>query len=220
MTPLRVVFNWDSTLVTIEGSAALAEHKGIDGVAELTNQAMNGEASIQDVFRQRFALLRPTLKDLEWLAGTYAAHTTPGAREIVAHLTEAGHQVFVVSAAYRTAILEPAKQLGIQSHRICAVDVLFDEQGEAHYDAENVLASDGGMEVVLAEIAKAGPTIYIGDSVPDAQAGGAVDLFIGFGGVIPRDEVASLSPIYVREPTLMAVAAHIDAFAGAPVPVA
>ena len=213
MTPLRVVFNWDSTLVTIEGSAALAEHKGISGVQELTNQAMSGEASIQDVFRQRFELLRPTLKDMEWLAATYAAHTTPGAREIVTALSEVGHDVYVVSAAYRTAVLEPAKQLGIQSHRICAVDVLFDEQGEAHYDADNVLASDGGMEVVLAEIAKAGPTIYIGDSVPDAQAGAAVDLFIGFGGVAPREEVASLCQVYVREPSLLAALPSITAFA-------
>lgn len=214
MALLRVVFNWDSTLVTIEGSIALAKHKGIAGVEDLMNQAMNGEISLRDTFLKRFDLLRPTLKDMRWLSNEYAAHITPGAKEVITALCADGHEIYIVSSADRTSLIEPAVKLGIPALNICAVDILFDEQGEhARADMENVLVSDGGMELVLAEIAKGGPTIYVGDSVPDAQASAAVDFFIGFGGVVPRDEVAKSASVYVREPTLLPVLGHVRKFA-------
>jgi hypothetical protein len=47
--------------------------------------------------------------------------------------------------------------------------------------------------------------VLIGDGMTDLEALPEVDLFIGFGGVVERQEVARQSPLYLREPSLGAL---------------
>jgi len=74
----------DSTLAAIEGIDFLAG--GNDEVVNLTNLAMNGELSIDEVYGKRLDLIRPSISDLERLAGEYKSHLLPDAAEVVSTL--------------------------------------------------------------------------------------------------------------------------------------
>lgn len=208
---LNIVFNCDSTLVTIEGPVEIAKRKKIKQVDLLTEQAMRGEASFFDIFRRRFELYQPTLDDIRWLGQQYIQNITPGARALIKKINQAGHRIYIVSAGYRPAILKLAHELKIPSHHVCAVDIEFDDKGNyLHCDLDNILTTDAGTQIVLAEIQKSGPTIYIGDSVRDLDAQEVVDLFIGFGGVVVRPRVQEEAKVFINDKNLMPVLEYIQ----------
>ncbi|MBI4032462.1 HAD-IB family phosphatase [Candidatus Berkelbacteria bacterium] len=212
----NIIFNCDSTLVSIEGPDELARRKGVRGVAELTERAMSGDVSFSEVFRQRFQLLAPSLADIQWLGQQYVEHVIPDAKETVASLRADGHAVYIVSASYRPAILQLARCIGIPALNICAVDLDFSPTGVYRgYDEDNILTTDAGISMVTAEIAKLGPTVYVGDSVRDLDARDSVDAFVGFGGVRKRDRVAQESDLYISDPTLLPVVEFVRTFAQA-----
>ncbi|MBI2590122.1 HAD-IB family phosphatase [Candidatus Berkelbacteria bacterium] len=210
-TIFNIAFNCDSTLVSIEGPVELARRLKVQGIDELTEQAMQGEASFTEVFRRRFELLQPSLPDVQWLGSRYLETIVPGAREVIQTLKDQGHRIYLIAPGYRTAILKLAKYLGIPSLNVCAVDIEFDSVGKyLSFDEDNILTTDEGIPMVLAEIAKLGPTIYIGDSVRDLDTRSVVDLFIGFGGVRFRQKVADEAEVYVKTPNFLPVLAHIQ----------
>jgi phosphoserine phosphatase len=58
-----VILDVDSTLTGIEGIDWLAEHRGADlgaRVTELTDRAMRGEIALDAVYGERLALVRPS----------------------------------------------------------------------------------------------------------------------------------------------------------------
>ena len=209
---MNIIFNFDRTLTTIEGPVELAKRKKIPEIATLTERAMEGEEPFEDVFRKRFQLYRPSLGDIKWLGEQYVANITPGAHELIQMIQAEGDQVFIVSAGYRGAILKVAQALGIPALHVCAVDIEFDAQGNfIGFDEGNILTTDRGLEMVLAEIARSGPSVYIGDSVRDLDAIGSVDLMIGYGGAKYRPAVEARAHVYIREPSLLAALPHIQA---------
>lgn len=200
----NVVFNCDSTLVKIEGPTELGRRKKIAEIENLTERAMRGEDSFFDVFRKRFDLYRPTLEDINWLGNEYVLSLVDGVPELIEELKNLGGQIYIVSAGYRPAILRLAKHLGVPAHHVCAVDVSFDKSGNYEdCDLDNILTTDIGTKMVLAEIAKSGPTVYIGDSVRDLDAKDVVDLFIGFGGVKVRPAVKEKAEVFIESTSLL-----------------
>lgn len=214
MTHLNVVFNFDSTLTSIEGPVELARHMRVKGVEELTELAMSGQESFSQVFAKRFTIYKPGIADLRWLGKQYLAYLTSGAHELTTKLTARGHRLFIVSAGYRLAILGVAHKLGIPSLQVCAVDIDFDDQGRYKaYDEGNILTTDDGLAIVLAEIAKLGPTVYLGDSVRDMDALTVADLVIGYGGARYRPQVEQRAHHYIKQPSLLPALRMIDHFA-------
>lgn len=209
----NIIFNCDSTLVTIEGPDELARRKGVRGVAELTERAMSGDESFAEVFRRRFELLAPTFAEIQWLGNQYVSQVIPDAKLTVQTLQAQGNAVYIVSASYRPAIRVLAKHLGIPSLHICAVDLEFSEDGSyLGYDEDNILTTDAGIQIVTAEIAKQGTTIYVGDSVRDLDAIVSVDAFVGFGGARRRPQVEAKSDLYISTPTLLPVVEFVQSF--------
>lgn len=211
MTQLNVVFNFDSTLTSIEGPVELAKRLKVSGVEELTESAMSGRESFSQVFKKRFKLYKPSISDLRWLNKQYLAHITPGAGELIKALKQRGHRLYIVSASYRLATLGVARALGIPFLHVCAIDIDFDDNGRyKSYDESNILTTDDGLEIVLAEITKLGPTVYIGDSVRDMDALSVADLVIGYGGARYRPEVEKIADQYINDKSLMPALRWID----------
>lgn len=214
MTQLNVVFNFDSTLTSIEGPIELAKRLKVKGIEELTELAMNGQESFSEIFKKRFTIYKPGVADLKWLSKQYLGHITPGALELVGKLRQRGHRLYIVSASYRLAILGLARELGIPFLHVCAIDIDFDDQGKYKaYDEGNILTTDDGLEIVLAEIAKLGPTVYIGDSVRDMDALKVADLVIGYGGARHRPLVEERAHHYIKQPSLLPALKFIDLLA-------
>src|SRR5437773_12453956 len=97
-----VFFDVESTLVSIEGINVLAA--GNPEVARLTEQAMNGEIALEEVYARRLKMIQPSLAAVESLAQQYLASMVPGAEDAIARLREAGVVMHLVTAGIEQAL--------------------------------------------------------------------------------------------------------------------
>jgi len=198
MTFRFVFFDVDSTLVTIEGIDVLAG--GNPEIAALTAAAMNGEVPLDEVYAKRLAIIRPTRADIDALARQYLASIVDGAEETIATLRDAGVIVHLVTAGIEQAILPLAEKLQVRN--VHAVRLFFDANGNyEHFDRRSFLTRTGGKELVIRDVRarSKGKAAMIGDGASDLEAKGAVDLFIGFGGVRVRPFVKENADVFVMD---------------------
>lgn len=193
-----IFFDVDSTLVTIEGIDVLAG--GNPEIAKLTEAAMNGEIPLDQVYAKRFDGIRPTRQAVEKLGATYAHSLVEGAQETIAALQRAGAIVHLVSAGIEQAILPLADALHVPRRNVHAVPISFSATGAyGDFDRRSFLTQAGGKELVVRDIRARshGKAAFIGDGASDLEARPAVDLFIGFGGVVVRPRVKQNADVYV-----------------------
>lgn len=220
-----IIFDCDSTLTTIEGIDELARWQGrVDEVAELTSRAMNGDVPLEAVYGERLDLLKPTREQLRQLGQFYRQHLLPGADQVIAALQAAGRQVFIVSGGLAEAVVDFGAALNVPADHVHAVGMAYDElsgrwwEGWKHPRGQNpgerYLAHDGGPltagggKAGIIQAIRAGHrgrTMLVGDGNSDLEAGVAVDLFVGFGGVVARERVASAAEVFIRAPNLAPV---------------
>jgi phosphoserine phosphatase len=195
-----VFFDVDSTLVTIEGIDVLALHD--PEIARLTEQAMNGELPLDQVYGKRLDRIRPGRKQVEELAAMYGQSLVHGARETFDALQQAGVIVHLVSGGIEQAILPLAESLRIPPRNVHAVALRFDHDGNyVDFDRRSFLTRPGGKELVVRDIRARshGKAAFVGDGVSDLEAKQAVDLLIGFGGVVVRPRVKENADAWVTE---------------------
>lgn len=197
-------FDCDSTLSTIEGIDELGRARGPEVfrmVEDLTNRAMNGEVPISEVFGRRMEIIRPDRATADAVAKLYMETVVPGAADAVARLKAEGWTPVILSGGFAPLILPLAKMLGIE--HVEAVPLFFDEAGEyAGYGTDYPTTRNGGKPEVIREWKQAllpEVTAMMGDGISDLEAKGEVDLFIGFGGVIPRDAVREGADVWLTE---------------------
>jgi phosphoserine phosphatase len=203
-----VFFDVDSTLVTIEGIDVLA--RGNPETTMLTEAAMNGEVPLDQVYAARLKVIQPSRADVEALAQKYLASVTPGAKETIDTLRKDGVSVHLVTAGIAQAIAPLAAHLGVRN--VHAVSLKFDGAGNyADFDHRSFLTRRGGKELVVRDVRARshGRAAFVGDGASDLEAKPAVDLFIGFGGVVVRDRVKENADVFVDDADLRAVLKHL-----------
>ncbi len=194
----RVCFDCDSTLCTIEGLDRLAARAGI--AAELqpvTAAAMNGEIDFDNAYAERLALLQPDQAAVDWLAEQYQSNITPGANDLIRGLRQAGKQIHIVSGGILQALLSLAAPLGVPVSHIHAVSLLLDVDGSYQdFDRDSPLCRQHGKAALCRMLfGKDERAVFIGDGITDWEATAAGVDFIGYGGVIKRDEVVAQANI-------------------------
>lgn len=185
-----VFFDVDSTLVSIEGIDVLGSNH--PEIAGLTNAAMNGEISLEDVYAKRLEIIRPAASTLDRLAATYQQSVLAGARELIRDLFDAGCDVHLVTAGILQAVLPLAGDLGIPERNVHAVRLLLAGDGTyLDFDRKSKLARSRGKEATILNIRarRHGKAVMIGDGVSDLEAKPAVDFFIAFTQVARRERV-------------------------------
>lgn len=205
-----VFFDVDSTLVTIEGIDVLAN--GNPEIVRLTEQAMNGELPLDEVYGRRLDIIMPTLRDVEQLGERYTQTLVDGAEETIAALKAANVDVHLVTAGIAQAIAPLAEKLNIAPRAVHAVSLEFNADGTyKDYDRRSFLTRAGGKELVVhAILARAkGNSAFVGDGVSDLETKPAVTQFIGFGGVVRREKVEANADVYVTAPTMRAVLPYL-----------
>ena len=217
-----VFFDCDSTLVDVEGIDELARWLGREAeVAALTAQAMNGEVPLEDVYGRRLAMLQPTREHLRRLAQRYRQRLLPGAEAVLGALMGLGRQVYIVSGGLAEAVTDFGLALGLPADHIHAVNMAYDQLSGNWWETwkhprgrnlgERYLGHDGGPLTIgrgkadIIERLRAGQpgrAMLIGDGISDLEAGSAVDLFVGFGGVVARDKVRAAAEAFLSTPSL------------------
>ena len=206
----HVFFDVDSTLVTIEGISALAGDN--PEIIRLTDAAMNGDLTVEEIYGRRLEIVRPSRADIDAIAQRYLASLVDGAEETIATLQAAGANVHLVTGGIAQAVAPLAEKLRVPSRAVHAVSLEFNADGTyKDFDRRSLLTRTKGKELVVhAILARAkGASAFIGDGVTDLETKPVVDLFIGFGGVVERAVVRENAEVYVAEPTLKAVLPYL-----------
>ncbi len=190
-----VVFDFDSTLSSLEGVEWIAAQLGPETAAAITrevNAAMSGAVALETLYDARMERLRPSAGNLRALGDAYREQLAPGAIETIERLREAGVVLHIVSGGFREAILPSAAYLGFAPDHVHAVSILTDEAGEyTGYDTHSPLISQTGKVDVVASLHLPRPSLMVGDGATDAAARPAVDAFAAFTGFVTRDNVVA-----------------------------
>jgi len=203
-----IIFDVDSTLVTIEALDFLAARNGCARqVAALTTKAMNGQLPYHQSLRQKLALVRPSFSDLVWQGNAYLHHLTFGVPETLAWLRRRGHPVWLLTGSFQPAVGILAHYLKIPDSQVFTNEILFDSAGGyIGFNASHPLAHNHGKAILLHTLKdRLTDPVFIGDGATDLEAQSQVSLFIGFGGVVYRPRIAAKASIYITEPDLSAI---------------
>lgn len=208
----NIIFDVDSTLVTIEGLDFLAKIKNKQHELEpLTRQAMNGELSMREAMRIKLHTLQPSYEDLRKMGDAYLRHIVPGAREIIHELHARGHIVWILTGNFQPAVGMLADYLGVPSKHVITNDICFDERGKfVSINLNHPLCNNHGKAKIIQEYGKKlHNAIMIGDGATDLDTKPMVKRFIGFGGVVYRSSIAQKADAYITTLDLREVLQYI-----------
>ncbi|WP_078055618.1 HAD family hydrolase [Rappaport israeli] len=121
-----ILFDCDSTLSSIEGIdelAALNNQK--QTIAQLTNQAMNGDLPLQAIYEKRLQHIQPTQQQIQQIAQQYLKTITQGAETLIATLQRHNILVGIISGGLYDAILPLAQHLNIPTQHLHAVHLNY-----------------------------------------------------------------------------------------------
>ncbi|MFZ4827613.1 MAG: HAD-IB family phosphatase [Phototrophicaceae bacterium] len=215
-----IFFDCDSTLSSIEGIDELAKLAGKEAeIAELTNLAMDGKIDLSEVYGKRLALIQPTRAQLAQIEQRYWETQVEDAKAVIDALHFLKKQVFIISGGLAQPVKGFAYRLGIPPERVQAVEVSFNAlSGEwwQYHDPsklaqqkfmdyyEGHLTISSGKPKVVDEMAQGlhGKRLFIGDGASDLATRGVVDLFVGFGGVVARENVRKDADVWLEAQSL------------------
>ena len=215
-----VFFDCDSTLSAIEGIDELARSKGKAGrVGLLTNKAMDGDLDLADVYGKRLKAIKPTRAQLKTVEERYWETAVEDALEVIAALRFLEVQVFIISGGLIDAVKGFGRRLGVEPERIRAVELEYNElsgrwwdyhepgaqQAKTYLDySTGPLTVSHGKSRIIGELAGdlPGRRLMIGDGASDLAAQDAVDLFVGYGGVVAREALLDASQVFIHAESL------------------
>lgn len=203
-----IIFDVDSTLVTLEALDFLASRNGCyHQVARLTRQAMNGHIPYHFSLTQKLALVRPSFPDLISQGYAYLNHLVPGVAEVISLLQQSDHDIWLLTGSFQPAVGILAAYLHIPQHQVITNQIYFNSQGEyAGFNAHHPLAHNFGKAIIINNLKPfLTHPVFIGDGATDLEAQPLVDLFIGFGGIAYRPYIAARSHIYLTQPDLRSI---------------
>ncbi|KAG2487307.1 hypothetical protein HYH03_014024 [Edaphochlamys debaryana] len=166
---------------------------------------MGGTVEFKEALRTRLGVMKPSHADVERFLAKHGHKVTPGIPELVATLRAREQEVFLVSGGFRQIIHPLAESLGIPLSHVFANTILFNADGSyAGFDESEFTCRSGGKPAAIRHIKdKYGydGVVMVGDGATDLEARleGAASLFIGYGGVVVRKNVADKADWYVMD---------------------
>jgi len=202
-----VCFDVDSTVCTDEGIDELAAFLGAgEAVAAWTVKAMGGGIPFQDALKARLDIMNPSRKNVEDYVASHPPLLSPGIDKLMSELQSHGKDVYLVSGGFRQMINPVADALNIDRNRVFANTILFDEStGDyAGFDTKEFTSRAGGKASAIEHIKTTygyKSVVMMGDGATDLEARrpGGASIFIGYGGVAFRENVAAGADWYVYD---------------------
>ncbi|GLI63668.1 hypothetical protein VaNZ11_006706 [Volvox africanus] len=205
-TAEAICFDVDSTFCEDESIDELAAYLGVgEQVAALTAKAMGGTVEFKDALRTRLGVMQPTRAALDAFLHDHPHRVTRGIPELVALLRSRGQEVFLVSGGFRQIIHPLAEALGIPLSHVFANSILFDAEGKyAGFDESEFTCRSGGKPAAIRHIKEKygyDSVVMVGDGATDMEARleGAASLFVGYGGVVVRKNIAEKADWYIMD---------------------
>ena len=199
------VFDFDSTLVRIETLEALAElslaaapdaEERKARIADLTDQAMNGQLGFGEALHQRLSLLGLRREHVEALADRILDEATISVRRNVDFFERNAARIYILSGGFTEVIYPLADRLGISRDHVLANELVYDDEGRVTgVNEANPLARENGKPTVINSLNLERPIVMIGDGWNDAEVklSGAADRFYAFTEIVARPKVVEVA---------------------------
>ncbi|KAH9314687.1 hypothetical protein KI387_023314, partial [Taxus chinensis] len=191
-----------------------------EAVEAWTSRAMGGSVPFEEALAARLSLFQPSKSDVANFLNRNPPSLNPGIQDLVKDLKAKGVGVYLVSGGFRQMIEPVADLLEIPHKNIYANRLLFGSEEEfVGFDSEEPTSRSGGKATAVAQIKKEHGyemLVMVGDGATDlelpvkdgylsrsnflalhmnfwcskARRPGGADIFICYGGVQLRDNVA------------------------------
>ncbi|MDA1194700.1 MAG: HAD-IB family phosphatase [Planctomycetota bacterium] len=195
-----VVFDFDSVLVPCESlEVVLARSEGLSdedlaAIEDLTRQGMEGQIPFAESLARRLAIARPDVGTLMAFGWHLAERPTVGARDLIRHLDEAGHHVWIVSGGFQELLESVGTRLGVPAERIQGVRARWDDDG-LFLGLDEACGFCRSKVEGLRDLAPTlpGPVIGVGDGATDLalRTAGLVDHFVAYTEHARREAVVA-----------------------------
>lgn len=218
--PFRVtLFDCDSTLSAVEGIDELADDPDHQTqIAELTEQAMDGDVPLEEVYGRRLELVSPTKGEVHSVKTRYKSNAVPDAKAVIAALDHVEVETWIISGGLHEPVAEFGTWLGVPPERVRAVGTHFDplhgdwwdastQPRYADHDRSELTTTDGKADVIRDSVATEGRRLLVGDGVSDLAAASEVDLFAAYAGVVSRPTVVDEAPVVITSRSIAPVLA-------------
>ncbi|XP_006615499.1 phosphoserine phosphatase isoform X1 [Apis dorsata] len=199
-----ITFDVDSTVIQEEGIDELAKFCGKENdVISLTNRAMQGDMTFRQSLEERLNIIKPNLMQIKQFLASRPIKLSPGIKTLITTLQNHKKQIFFISGGFHSLIAPIATSLNIPLENIFANKLKFYYTGEyAGFDENQPTAENGGKVKVIKYLKnkkKLKTIVHIGDGSTDLETTSIVDLFIGYGGNVIRENVKQQSLWYITD---------------------
>lgn len=198
------VFDFDKTLVSVEGLDLLAEiclsgspHKEriVKSIIQITEQGMNGTLSFEESLKRRFSLINPTMRNLCETSEKLITLISPSIRRNKSFFQLNRERIYIVSGGFKEFIVPVAKELGLRKDHVYANTMITNAKGViTGFDSTNPLAHNEGKVHVVRSLHMS-HVIAVGDGFTDAQIKvmGAAQWFVAFTEHVTRENVVRVA---------------------------
>lgn len=221
-----LVFDFDSTLVTVEAADELFA-RSMEGAADrrekvarfrsLTERGMTGEIPYLRSLEARLSMLDVSSQDVASLAQDLLGHITPSVRRNRNRLRAHRDRIWVISGGFEELIVGVTDWMGLPRDRVCAHRLRWDAEDRlVGVDPETALAR-GGKPRALRELAVPEPIWVVGDGMTDLELKelGLAQRFLAFVENCRRPGVAERADAIL---TTLDALFHDDPMSGPPAP--
>ncbi len=195
-----VVFDFDSVLVPCESlEVVLARSEGLSSeqfaeIEAITKAGMEGTMPFGESLTRRLAIAQPDIGMLMAFGWRLADRPTEGAKDVIARLNEAGHEVWIVSGGFQEILVEVGTRMGVAAERIHGVRARWDDEGAfAGLDESCGFCRSKveGLRELGIDFSR--PAVGVGDGATDLalREAGLVDRFVAYTEHARREPVVA-----------------------------
>lgn len=202
-TKKTYVFDFDSTLTTVEALDVLAEitltnnpnkDNIINEIIDITNKGIDGDISFTESLERRIKLLNASKEDLILLTERLRDKVSKSIIENKAFFEQYADDIYVISCGFKEFIDPIVATYNIPASRVYANTFEFDKNNKiVGFDSENPLAKHDGKIECLQNLNLPGEVQVIGDGYSDyvMRKAGVADTFFAFTENVSRDKAVT-----------------------------
>lgn len=199
---VQLVFDFDSTIVAVEGLDELARialaddperDRKVEAIEAITRDGMSGAIAIDESLRRRLSMLDLRRAHVEQVVRLLRRGLSPSFRRHVAAVRRNAGRIHVVSSGFREYVEPVCADLGIAPDRVHCNRFRWKGDRVAGFDETCDAARPGGKARVVRSLRLPGRVVAIGDGVTDAEIrdAGAAHEFVAYCENVERDAVVA-----------------------------
>jgi D-3-phosphoglycerate dehydrogenase len=203
MASKKYVFDFDSTLTSVEALDVLAEitladkpekDAVVSKIQQITNLGIDGDISFTESLERRLALIHANKNDLQTLVIALQEKVSASIVRNKEFFEKYSDDIYVISCGFKEFIEPIVANYNIPAHKVFANTFTYDSAGNiTGFDKSNVLSSHNGKIACLKGMNLEGEVQVIGDGYSDyvMREAGIADKFFAYTENVSRDKATA-----------------------------